>query len=151
MRPLVKLPRFKSQADVYLVQKWSLEMAQAPPDPSPSIGQNVWTHHGCWALTASQVPTDPGTSPKQERHTILTETITSDKNKNPGILDFFLSVELRKRKRKRNSGILFFFRKCGLLLGHVRDQQGHYESKCERKSGGISFLSEEKTNKHKEF
>ena len=36
---------------------------------------------------------------------ILTETITSEReNENPGILDF-LSVELRKRKRKKISGI----------------------------------------------
>ena len=57
-------------------------------------------------------------------------------NKNPRILDF-LSIELRKRKRKKISGIFIFFRKHGLLLWLVRTQHDHYESKCKRKSGGI--------------
>ena len=62
----------------------------------------------------------------------------------------FPSVELRKRKRKKISDILFLFvsvaccifiRKCGLLLWLVRAQHGHYKSKCKRKSGGIFCLS----------
>ena len=31
------------------------------------------------------------------------------------------------------------FRKCGLLLWLMRAQHDHYESKCERKSGGIDL------------
>ena len=54
--------------------------------------------------------------------TILTETITSKHNKNPRISDF-LSIELRKRKRKKNSGILNYFRSvaccCGLCVPNM--------------------------------
>ena len=48
----------------------------------------------------------------------------------------FLSVGLRMRKRKIISGTFFLFRECDVLLGLVRAQHDHYESKCERQSGG---------------
>ena len=57
-------------------------------------------------------------------------------NKSPGILDF-LSIALRKRKRKKISGILIFFRKRDLLLWLAHARHDHCESKCERISGGI--------------
>ena len=53
-----------------------------------------------------------------------------------GVSDF-LSVELRKRKRKKISGIFSFLRRCGLVLCPARAQHDHYESDYERKSGGI--------------
>ena len=42
-----------------------------------------------------------------------------------------------KAKAKENLLEFNLFRKRGLLLWLVRAQHDHYESKCERKSGGI--------------
>ena len=67
--------------------------------------------------------------------TILTETLASEK-KNPRTFDF-LSVELRKRKRKKISGILFSFVSVACCCSLHLPQHGHYENKCEAKSGGF--------------
>ena len=43
--------------------------------------------------------------------------------------------------RKEISGIVFKFCKCGLLLWVVRVRHVHYESECERNSGGLLCIS----------
>ena len=68
--------------------------------------------------------------------TILTEAITSKmKIRTPGLRIFSL-LNYESESERKSQG-LNLFRKCGLLLWLVRAQHDHYQSGCERKSGGI--------------
>ena len=79
---------------------------------------------------------DPGL--QKQVGNVLTETITSEKSKDLG----FSLCWITKAKPKENVWDFDICRKCGLLLllllfWLVRAQHDHYESKCERKSGGF--------------
>ena len=79
------------------------------------------------------------------RNTVLTETVTSK-------IDRDLRVSLcwiTEAKAKINFWYFAFVGKYGLLLGLVRAQNVHYESKCERKSEECICVSITKTKARK--
>ena len=73
-------------------------------------------------------------------------------NKIPRILDFSLLND--ESENERTSLDFNLLRKRGLRLWLVRAQHDHYESKCERKSGGIYLpfhYESECENKSRDF